>query len=394
MDKNSHLPIPDAVWSQMTDEEKMDKDPGRFMLELAEAPVVFRDEVSDEIDQAQLPPSQLQEEIEEEDSSEINEHMDGGEFIPEHFNNPRETHRLPRHLINVKSLYWFGTHNDVEYIDREELEEVCNANVQTLEWFIIFEEKAPTTGHKHFHSLVVLKQASRAHVCIEIDPRGSWEKVRGQLKTAYNYIRKDDNKFFEWGRLPRQIESLLEAEERKERKRKAPTKTEVLWKELVERAKNGDESIRDEMLYARNMAYFDQILAGAHENTRYQNDLKAKNLWIVGSPGTGKSRLVWDYAEQQGLSVYVKLQNKWWDGYNKHKIVLIDDAGENMKVLASHVKNWADRYPFTAEVKGGTRMINSNDFYFIVTSNYHISDIFNAIDAEAIERRFDILEMK
>ena len=393
MDNSSQLPIPDVIWSQMSDEQKMDSNPDRFLLELADRPVIFQDEPNDEIEQAQRTPSQVEEDIQEEDSSEINEHTDGGEFNPVSWNN-RPTHRLPRHLVNVKALYWFGTHNDPEYLDIEELNEICSANVQVLEWFIIYKETAPSTGHTHYHSLVVLKKSMQAHTCIEIDPRGSWEKVRGQLKTAFNYIRKDGNKYFEWGRLPAQIQSLLETEERNERKRKFPTKTETLWKDMVARAKQGDESIRDEMLYARNMSYFDQLLAASHENKRYQDDLKAKNLWIVGPPGTGKSRLVWDYCEEQGLSVYVKLQNKWWDGYNKQKVVLIDDAGDNLKVLAFLMKNWADRYPFSAEVKGGTRMINGADFYFVVTSNYHISDIFNATDAEAIERRFDVLEMK
>lgn len=392
MNKTSSLPIPEAVWNQFSDEEKMNHDPGRFLIELAERPVVFQDDPV-EIEQAQMPPSQI-EDVDEESSEEVNEHTDGTEFNPISFNMVRPTHRLPRHLVDVKTLHWFGTHNDPEYLDQDELEEVCKSNEQIIEWVVMYEEAAPTTGHVHWHSLVVYRKAARAHSCIELDPRGSWEKVRGHLTKAYEYVRKEGKKVFEWGHLPDKIQSFLEREEQSERKRKAPTKTDLLWKEMVERAKRGDNSIRDERLYAHNMAYFDQILAGAHECQRYQDDLKTKNLWIVGPPGTGKSRIVWDYVEANGLSVYVKLQNKWWDGYNKHKIVLIDDAGENMKLLASHVKNWADRYPFTAEVKGGTRMINSSEFHFIVTSNYHISDIFNAIDAEAIERRFDVFEMK
>ena len=139
MDNSSQLPIPDVIWSQMSDEQKMDSNPDRFLLELANRPVIFQDEPNDEIEQAQRTPSQVEEDIQEEDSSEINEHTDGGEFNPVSWNN-RPTHRLPRHLVNVKALYWFGTHNDPEYLDIEELNEICSANVQVLEWFIIYKE--------------------------------------------------------------------------------------------------------------------------------------------------------------------------------------------------------------------------------------------------------------
>lgn len=396
-------------WSKLTSEEQLIHDPDRVLIELAvdeqnyAMSKAYQEREETLLEEAQITPSrapspdvtgEMKEIVEEEESSEINEHMEGHEFKPQPIKYSKKTHRLPQNLVGVKSKYWFGTHNDAEYLDIDELEEVCFENREDIEWVVMFKEIAPTTGHEHFHSLVVFKKPKQAHTCIDLDPRGSWEKVRGQLKTAYNYIRKDNNKYFEYGRLPDTIYAMLEAEERKSRKQKAPTKTEIAWREIVTRAKQGDETIRNEMIYARFRPYFDDILASVHKNERYDGDLQAKNLWIQGPPGTGKSRLVWDYAEQNNLDIYVKLQNKWWDGFNRQKIVLIDDAGENMKMLASHIKNWADRYPFTAEVKGGSRRINASEFYFIVTSNYSIREIFNATDAEAIERRFDVLEMK
>ena len=413
-------------WASLPDEEQMTLDPQRVMYEIGhdEQQYAFSREgrrqwtEEAEIPQAQQPPSRCSSptmahgsldnvgnqeqptssEVEEDDSSEINMHMEGNEYDPiafhTHASIAQRTHRLPGHLVNVRSSHWFGTHNSLEYLDKDELEDACNTCVQLLQWVIMYKETAPTTGHEHLHSLVVYKKPALAHTCIEIDPRGSWEKVRGQLKTAYNYIRKDGQKYFEWGQMPTVITQLLEREEREQLKRKAPSKTDQEWKDAVSRAKRGDITIRDEKIYARNMMYFDQILASVHMDERYDGELKFKNLWIYGPPGTGKSKLVWDYAQERKLTIYVKLQNKWWDGFNNHNIVLIDDAGDNMKVLASHIKNWADRYPFTAEVKGGTRRINSKDFHLIVTSNYSIREIFNGVDSEAIERRFDILEMK
>nr|WQA30145.1 MAG: rep protein [Cressdnaviricota sp.] len=112
-------------------------------------------------------------------------------------------------------------------------------------------------------------------------------------------------------------------------------------------------------------------------------DLKEKNIWVWGPPGTGKSR----WAHQLPGTKYMKLSNKWWDGYNGQPIVIMEDLDLQ---LAQHLKLWADRYVFTAEVKGGHRPIRP-DFNLVVTSNYHPDSCFtNPEDAAAIRRRFTI----
>lgn len=334
--------------------------------------------------------------VEEDTSSseEVNDHLEGHQYNPVSLPRfTRTTHALPQSLVNVTTNHWTGVHNSTQNYDWDHVEEVCIENRDVVEWVVFYFEEAPTTGQPHYHSLVVLRQRKRAHICIDMDPRAHWEKVNGTLKGMYNYIRKGNNKVFEWGVCPNNITAMLEREEAANRKRAAPTRAQQLWLETIQRAKRGDHSIRDEQLYARFRMYFDDILAAAHQDTVFDGDLQAKNLWIYGPPGTGKSRLVWDYVADKGLTIYVKNQNKWWDGYNGQKVVIIDDAGENMQKLAAHLKNWGDRYPFTAEVKGGTRRVNTADFHLIITSNYSIREIFNATDAEAIERRFDVLQM-
>lgn len=119
-------------------------------------------------------------------------------------------------------------------------------------------------------------------------------------------------------------------------------------------------------------------------------DLKEKNIWVWGPPGTGKSR----WAHGLPGAKYMKLANKWWDGYNGQPVVIMEDLDPTRcQALAQHLKIWADRYPFTAEVKGGHRPIRP-EFNLVVTSNYHPDSCFqHPEDAAAIRRRFTICQV-
>lgn len=131
------------------------------------------------------------------------------------------------------------------------------------------------------------------------------------------------------------------------------------------------------------------------QNT-YNGNLKSKNLWIWGPAGVGKSRLARTSIDMN--LVYEKPLNKWWDGFDQDSIkrVIIEDwpdkdNGGNM--LSQHLKIWADRYAFTAEVKGSAKRI-SPKYNLVITSNYSIEECFsNDRDIDAIIRRFTSFHM-
>jgi len=106
-------------------------------------------------------------------------------------------------------------------------------------------------------------------------------------------------------------------------------------------------------------------------------------LWIYGPPGTGKTHFA---REHYGQSLYLKAQNKWWDGYKGQKNVLLDDF-DCRNLLSHHLKLWADRYPFTAECKGSSISIRPEKF--IITSNYLPEQLIDdPMCAAAVRRRF------
>lgn len=128
------------------------------------------------------------------------------------------------------------------------------------------------------------------------------------------------------------------------------------------------------------------------QQTRYDGDLKDKNVWVWGPPGTGKSR--WAFGQSERC--YVHCPNKWWDGWHlkDYDTVIIDDWPNDRPMSAQYIKQWADRYQFTAEVKGSSVTICPGSYRLIITSNYPPEECFGAVDAAAVRRRFYVWNLR
>jgi hypothetical protein len=108
------------------------------------------------------------------------------------------------------------------------------------------------------------------------------------------------------------------------------------------------------------------VAAIAKTGTR-DGDLRAKNLWIWGVPGIGKS---WLARQQNGTGTTLwKNCDIWWDGYSLALTggVIVENSravpvGDQ---LVQELEKWGDRYPFVGQVKGsnvvgGSRKVHSD----------------------------------
>lgn len=144
------------------------------------------------------------------------------------------------------------------------------------------------------------------------------------------------------------------------------------WKRTRELAMSGDiEDIDDEHF----IKYYSTIKRIKADNPPPVIDLPAgtKHMWYFGSSGTGKSMS----ARQEHPGLFDKAANtKWWCGYENEEVVLIDDFDkEHAKYMGFHLKRWADRYAFPAEMKGGN-VKHIRPKLIIVTSNWDIKELW------------------
>lgn len=113
-----------------------------------------------------------------------------------------------------------------------------------------------------------------------------------------------------------------------------------------------------------------------------------RGIWIHGKTGVGKSHFV--RTKYSDTDLYLKSQNKWWDGYCSQPYILLDDFDHSGQCLGHLLKIWADKWRCTGEIKGG--QVNLHHKLIYITSQYEIDDIWPGDEhqelRDALNRRF------
>lgn len=242
--------------------------------------------------------------------------------------------------------------------------------------FLIYGKETGESGTPHLQGYCTFKQPQRLLAMKKRHPTAHWEVAKGNSAHNITYCSKDGDVFERGTRPADALRTAGKATGQANRQRFA---------DALAAARKGDFDAIPPDLYAR---YRHTWHMESKEHMPMPKDLDhLPGIWIHGPAGHGKSRL----ARHLFPHAYKKLQNKWWDGYRSHPAVILDDF--DFKDLSHHLKIWADRYAFTAEIKGGA--LNIRPDWFIITSNYSPDHFFNLdpLLLDAINRRFTVVHL-
>jgi len=253
--------------------------------------------------------------------------------------------------------------------------EVEEQDVQqwTCEYLVYGREKGEE-GTPHLQGCIKFKEKKSLAQMKKLQPRAHWETCRSvQASTVYC---KKDGDVFEKG-TPPQKNGGDSQQERAEKNKRLMT---ISLEELVE---SGELALTQVPLVKKARV----ILAQEHKP--YQHD-STRGIWIYGPPGVGKTHRAREY---EG-TIYIKAQNKWFDGYEGEDNIVIDDFDTKGECLSHYMKIWSDKWSCSGEIKGGT--VHLQHKRLIVTSNYHPCQIWtvDAVLCAAIERRFEIIHIE
>ena len=197
--------------------------------------------------------------------------------------------------------------------------------------------------------------------------------MRGTLEQAIDYCRKDESRddaagfgFTELGEKPagqgkRTDLDAVAAMVREGRKRRDIA------------AEHGTEFIK----FHKGIAALDSAL---NDTPR---EAPPQVFWFWGPTGTGKTRAAYAACEADGGAYFKMSTNKWWDGYERHENVIIDDFRRDFSTFAELLR-LLDRYPMTVEVKGGSVQFVAKRIY--ITTPKCIVDTWEGRTEEDIQQ--------
>lgn len=224
--------------------------------------------------------------------------------------------------------------------------------------YIVYGKEMGESGTSHLQGFIIFNANRRLSSCKKIHDRVHWEIARGTSLQASDYCKKD-KEFIERGDLP--ITKKRQGEIENER-----------WAQMRKAAEEGRYDDIEDKSYCKNPKAFHFIHEQVLKKRKFETiQGELKNEWLTGEPRTGKSTA----ARSENPEAYLKKATKWWDGYEDQEVVLLEDIDTTHEWLAYELNQWADRYPFPAEVKGSS-IGNIRPQKIVITSRYIPDQIF------------------
>ena len=255
-------------------------------------------------------------------------------------------------------------------------------------------------GNPHLHAYVEVKKAvdySNSKCLDFLENHGNYQTVKNKLHWL-NYVFKTDEpekrdlsplSSFD---IQKELQSISSHIKRDSKKANLEL-LETAMKEGGPAAllEGGEISLYNYKKLKSNLLEYKSDLRKKEIEAFYKDpslmNHEKKNFWYYGPSRVGKTT----FARRTYYPFYLKSHNKFWGDYEGQKTVILEDLGLfGKEFMGDFLKNWADKWPFQADVKHSQTEILLDRF--IVTSNYHPSQIWQ--DHEILEplyNRFNII---
>lgn len=231
----------------------------------------------------------------------------------------------------------------------------------------VWQLERGSSGTLHIQGYLEMKSSQRPSTMFQMfSGKAHLEKRMGTRCQAVKYVVKDDNGLTSedvetFGKGPWTHPTDLDLASITEESRANASKNDHRFKLMIKDVKNEmkDEDLIEKygQLFSRHLRCIDRM------RLVFTNPRKhVMNVIVLQGPtGCGKSKWPWDNFN----NIYPKSNDQWWDSYENHETVLLDDFYGNIKW--SDFLKLLDRYPFLIPFKGGYKHFTSKNI--IITTN-------------------------
>lgn len=195
--------------------------------------------------------------------------------------------------------------------------------------YVIYGKEVGENGTPHLQGYCELNKVCRLSAMKKLNERAHWESRKGTQKQARDYCMEDGD-WVEFGVLKKQGER---------------NDLDKIRQQAEDDGMRGVTRNRN----AQQIRVAEKYLTYNEE----PRDWKPEVYWLWGKTGTGKSRMARELCNVDDC--YVKNDGtKWWEGYDGHECVIIDDFRDSWWALTEMLA-LLDRYEKRVEYKGGSR---------------------------------------
>lgn len=244
----------------------------------------------------------------------------------------------------AQGKFWCFTLNNYS---NEEYKDIENFNSN----YLIIGKETGKEGTPHLQGYTEFKTNKRIKSLKELNPRIHWELRKGTSEEASNYCKKE-NDYYEVGTLSKGKGNRSDIDEVRQLVNEGAGMKEVM------QVTNSFQAVR----------FAEKLLTHAEK----KRDWPPEVTWLWGPTGCGKTRRAY---EETGGNAWISGKNlKWWDGYDAHEDVIIDDFRADFCTFHELLRI-LDRYPYMVEIKGGSRQLLAKRIY--ITSCYPPDNVYH-----------------